>query len=272
MDARGLGPHDHVCWSYDDPAEFRSRVREFLAEGLALGHRVCYAGTGPVSRLAEDLDGIVDRDAARRRGDLRVASLDDLGSVADPRAWLRTYARATEAALADGYRGLRIAADVTGLRRSPGRIDSLARFEHLADSYMVVQPLSALCGYDRRQVDPSALSLLSALHPTANENRAGFRLHASARGGCCATLGGELDLASVDLFPDALRHADPVPVRGRLVLDAATLDFIDHRNLITLAKHGRRRAAAVVLRAPRPGPASVVEVLKLEDIRVEARR
>ncbi|MEV5297610.1 MEDS domain-containing protein [Amycolatopsis methanolica] len=272
VDARGLGCHDHLCWGYEDPAEFRSRVREFLAEGLALGQRVCYAGTGPVPRLMADLDGIVDGDEASRRGALRVLSLDDLGALGDPHVRLRTYAKATEAALADGYRGLRVAADVTGLLQSPTRLNSLARFEHLADGYSAVHPFSALCGYDRRKLDRPTLALLSALHPSANENRAGFRLHASARGGCCASLGGELDLASAELFPRALGHVDPRPVGGRLVLDATTLDFIDHRNLLALAEHARRHAAEVVLRAPRPEPASVVEVLKLQDIRVEAPR
>jgi len=33
-------PHDHVCFAFGDPAEFREAARSFLAEGLAAGYQV----------------------------------------------------------------------------------------------------------------------------------------------------------------------------------------------------------------------------------------
>jgi hypothetical protein len=36
--------HDHVCFAFGDPAEFREAARSFLAEGLAAGYQVVRVG------------------------------------------------------------------------------------------------------------------------------------------------------------------------------------------------------------------------------------
>lgn len=268
--ARGFGTHDHVCWRYGDAHEFRTRVREFLSEGLALGHRVRYVGTGDLNALVEDLAGVEGMDEALRTGAAQVASLDatyPVGAVVEPAAQVRAYAEATEEALDAGFTGLRVAADCTPLVRTPEQLAAFARYEHQVDHYMADRPFSAMCAYSGAEVDDRAFAQVACMHPNANTSSPGFRLHAA--GDRVTALGGELDPADDDLFALALRRADPLPRDGRLVLDATDLAFLDHRALLRLVRHARDRGASVVLRASWPGVATLVDLLDLADVRVE---
>ena len=38
--------HSHLCWVFDDHADFRAAAVEFLADGLARGRRVRYIAAG----------------------------------------------------------------------------------------------------------------------------------------------------------------------------------------------------------------------------------
>ncbi|MFI9383420.1 MEDS domain-containing protein [Kutzneria sp. NPDC052558] len=271
--ARGLGLQDHVCWSYDEDCEFRRRAREFLVEGLALGQQVWYVGDGSPEALADDLSANRDMGRALRAGAACVAPVDDaLGpdAVIEPEARVASYASATERALDDGFTGLRVAADVTTVVRKPSQLDAFARYEHLIDRYMTARPFAALCGYDRRELGDRAVAEVACMHPNTTRNAAPFRLYASSDPGCSGELSGEVDLASVDLFPLALRRAEPAVVAGdRVVLDGSRLTFIDHRGLVALDDHARERGVPVVLRTGLSTPARVIEALNLENVWAE---
>ncbi|MGZ3144636.1 MEDS domain-containing protein [Lentzea chajnantorensis] len=268
---RGFGPHDHVCWRYRDRHDFRHRVREFLSEGLALGHRVCYIGTGAPGSLVEDLDGIDGIDEALKIGTAQVASLDStypVGAVVEPAAQVRTYAAATEAALAAGFTGFRVAADCTSLVRTPAQLDVFARYEHRIDRYMVERPFSAMCAYAADEVDDHAFAQLACMHPNANTSSPGFRLHAADD--LRTAFAGEVDQLSEDQFALALHRAELRPRDGRLVFDATGLTFLDHRALLRLSHHAADRDASVVLRTSWPGVAVLVDLLDLTNVRVES--
>ncbi|GAA3438838.1 MEDS domain-containing protein [Kutzneria kofuensis] len=269
--ALGLGLHDHVCWSYDDDAEFRSHARDFLIEGLALGQRVCYIGDDTADALAADLREVDGMDAALRRGAACVAAVRDTyrpDAVVEPAAQVATYASATEQALADGFSGLRVAADVTTMVRQPAQHDAFARYEHLVDRYMTVRPFAALCGYDRVELGKRAVAQLACMHPNTTEDATPFRLYGSAD--CSAELAGDLDILSAELFPLALRRAEPHPSAGRVVLDASRVDFMDHRSLMALDDHARDHGVTVVVRTDLHTPAHVIEALKLTGVRVDS--
>ncbi|MFC6091244.1 MEDS domain-containing protein [Saccharothrix lopnurensis] len=266
---RGLGAHDHVCWRYGDRDEFLARLREFLAEGLALGHRVRYVGPGDVGSLVADLRGVEGVDEALRTGAAEVTPLGatyPAGAVVEPAAQVRVYAEATEAALAAGYTGFRVAADCTPLVRTPEQLAAFARYEHQADHHMADHPFSAMCAYSGAEVDEHAFAQIACMHPSTNTPHPGFRLHAA--GDRVTALGGEVDLGNGDLFALALERAEPPPRGGRLVLDAAELSFLDHRGLLRLVDHADERGATVELRTAWPGVATLVDLLGL-DVRVE---
>jgi hypothetical protein len=269
--ASGLGLHDHVCWSYDDDAEFRHRAREFLVDGLALGQRVCYIGDDTEDALAADLRAADGMDEALRQGAAAVTPVRDAyrpDAVIEPEAQVATYAAATKQALADGFAGLRVATDVTTMVRRPAQLDAFARYEHLIDDYMTAQPFAALCGYDRAELGLRAVAQLACMHPANNRDIAPFRLYASTDADCSAELAGDLDLLSAELFPLALRRADPDPRGDRVVLDGSKLSFIDHRSLMALDDHAHERGATVVLRTGLSTPAHVIEALDLTGVRL----
>jgi len=266
----GLGEHDHVCWQYTAPGEFRERARDFLADGLARGLQVWYVAPGAAADLVEDLHGVEELDTGLRTGAARVVSLDatyPVGTVVEPVAQVRAYAEATEAALAAGFAGLRVAADCTPLVRTPRQLAAFARYEHRIDHYMADRPFSAVCAYSTTEVDDAAYAQLACMHPGANSHLPGFRLHGAGRH--LTALGGEVDPGNEELFALALERSDPRPHDGLLVVDANGLDFIDHRALMRLSAHATDLGATVVLRTRWPGAAALAHLLDLTNVRVE---
>lgn len=120
-DRTGSTPYVHVCLAYDDPAVLDARAVAFLGDGLAAGERVWLAGAGPPDALARRLDRLPGLPDALRRGAARLVPLEQAyrsGAPIDPETPLRAYVAATEEALAAGYTGLRVVADVTPLVRT----------------------------------------------------------------------------------------------------------------------------------------------------------
>ncbi|WP_446219555.1 MEDS domain-containing protein [Micromonospora sp. IBHARD004] len=266
--------YGHVCWAYDDPTILDARAAAFLAAGLAVGERVWLAASGAPGSLTCRLDGLPGLGDALRSGAARIVTVDDAyrtDAVVDPEAQVRHYAAATTEALAAGYTGFRVLAEATPLVRTPAQRDAFARYEHLIDRYMRVHPMSAVCAYDRRELGDPAIAELACLHPETNADVL-FRLHAADPDEGMVALAGELDPSIHRLFATALDRVDPHPVDGRLVVDGAGLRFIDHRSLIHLGEHARRRGAIAVLRTTRSAAARLAELLELPDVRVEVTR
>ena len=261
---------DHVCWSYDEPGTFDAFAEGFLADGVAAGHQVwCVAPGG--ATLARRLRELFP--AEIRRGAVRVV---DFGATyapgAGPREQIRVYEDATDAALAAGYRGLRVAADATAMLRTPEQVAAFARYEHHADRLVRARPFSAVCGYDRRALGSAAVARIACLHAGSNVAGLPLRLSACAPGAGAAELSGEVDAASRELFADALALADLRPTGGELVLGAAGLRFADHRALLLLDAYARERDAVLVLRGAPGATAHVAALLELTAVRVEAGR
>ncbi|MHC8507157.1 MEDS domain-containing protein [Pseudonocardia artemisiae] len=188
-------------------------------------------------------------------------------AVVQPHDQVRAYAEATTDALASGFTGLRVAAEVTQLVRSPEQRDAFARYEHLIDRYMTSEPFSAMCAYDRSELGSAAVAETACMHPNATEGAAPFRLHAATD--AAAALGGEVDLLGLDLFVRAAGRVDLVPDGGEVVLDASELTFIDHRGLLALANLARRLGVTVVLRTSLRTAHRLVDLLGIQGVRVE---
>ncbi|MDG4826254.1 MEDS domain-containing protein [Asanoa sp. WMMD1127] len=245
----------HLGWAYADRAGFLAAAAEFLAEGRAAGERLWLVG--------DDLpavDGVVP---------MPIHELYPPGTVVDPAGQVETYAAATEAALADGYAGLRVVADATPLVRTAAQLEAFASYEHQVDRYMADHPFSAMCGYDRRLLDRAAVADLACMHARHNVVEVAFRLHGAPGTGDVA-LSGELDVTGSAILARALDRAAPPVVDGELVVDASSLDFVDHRSLLQLAGYARDRGATAVLRTPLPAAARLVGLLRVPGIRVEA--
>ncbi|MEU0883759.1 MEDS domain-containing protein [Lentzea sp. NPDC005914] len=258
----GLHSNDHLCWPFDDFAEFRARAAEFLADGLQQGQRACYVAHG--DDLVADLATQPVLVEALRDGRAEVISLESLygaGPTVTPEEQVSVYATATLAAIEAGFTGLRVAADATALVRTPDSLDAFCRYEHLIDRYTTAEPFSAMCAYHRPELPEPVIARLAALHPVNNAWCAPFRLHATVDG---LALDGEVDWVSSDLLALALESTRPE--NGELRVDATGLRFIDHHGLLALHEHARANAARLVLRSGRAFLARLVSVLELDDV------
>ncbi|MGK5681270.1 MEDS domain-containing protein [Actinoplanes sp. URMC 104] len=246
----------HVCLAFDSRADLESRARAFLAAGEAAGEQVSFVAPGVPQLL------------------LPFVPLGDTypdGAVIDPAEQVAFYAAATEQALAAGYTGLRVVADVTPLVRTPAQLDAFARYEFRADRYSQEHPFTAMCAYDRGELGDDIVAQVACMH-TSTVPPVPFRLHACASAEGCGALAGELDRTSDDLFTTALRRADLVAAGGEVVLRADGLRFADHGSLLRLDDYAARRGVTVVLRGASRAVQRLAELLELTCLRVEAAR
>jgi anti-anti-sigma factor len=239
-DLEGAARADHVCWVYGDADDLAAVARRYLEEGLALGDRLLWIGdpaharsiraeSGPLA----DVDGLIDR------GGLTVldvrAGYSGSGAFA-PEEQLGFYDTATRQALADGFHGLRVVADVSHLAGDATRPD-LMRWEHLADEFMASgSGMVALCAY-RRDLGPEALADVASVHPVVRHRDGGPEFRVWFDGGTLA-IGGSVDAFGAERLDRVLAatHVD----RPVVVLDLSRLEFVDVGGCRTLARWARR--------------------------------
>lgn len=267
-EARGCEPTDHICWIYDRAEDFVALAAQFLAEGLAKGDRLVYMGAQSVAQLEGHLQSLGDPTALIASGGLQVLSSRDMyesGGAFEPDEQVEAFRLLGETAVADGYRGLRAAADLTSLVRTPEQLASFARYERLIDQLMATAPLTGMCGYDRAEIGDEMAERIAALHPLSGGHHPSFRLCQAELG--TLALSGYLDIDTQSDFRWALRHLD---AGGPVVLDAAALSFVDHRNLLELEAHATEVDCVVDLRNCSPTVTRLVAWLELERVRVAA--
>jgi len=218
---------DHVCWVYDDDASFDAAVRDFIEAGLARGDRLLCVGERVIDSLRGQHALLRDVESLLAEGALEtltVAQAYDATGHFCPERQLEFYGTATRRALADGYRGLRVVADVSPLADQPALLSDLLRWEHLADEYIAHgSGFSAMCAY-RGELGTDFLGEAASAHPVvhAPDGLPSFRLFFDD---------GRLAVAgSVDTFSAALmsRALAGCPVTGpRTRLDLRRVEFLD---------------------------------------------
>jgi anti-anti-sigma regulatory factor len=230
--------NDHGCRSYLSDEQRARLVSAWLLDGLRLGQRMLYVAEADPDTLLAEVAAIPDAAALVDAGALVVQpseALYDLSTPIDPPVQLALYVAAVEAAIADGYDGLRVAADITPLIADPARLASHLAWEQYADRYIAASPLAPLCLYDVRRV--TSLPSIVCVHPLQGPEPTPFAFYAvTARQGMLA---GEVDACSVDLLADVLRA---MPEDDDLI-DVRKLSFIDGRAALTLHREVRRRRA-----------------------------
>jgi hypothetical protein len=236
--AAGLGTDGHACWGFDQHEDFVGAAIEFLSDGLKHGQRLAYVGPEPTETQREQLAPLGDVDRMVDSGMLQLFQLGDLYRVGEPvdrEAQIATYMTAVDAALAEGYKGLRVAAEVTDLVAAPHTWEAHLRWESTANRVLAPKSLSALCGYRRDALPPQLLADLAAVHPAANVDSPPFHLFGEDGE---LVLSGEVDLFSRDALERVL---DAAAGEGEQApLNLAALDFIDHHGIEVLARHGCR--------------------------------
>jgi len=234
-----VGLNGHACWGFDDVADLQTAAAAFLAEGAELGQRLMFVGGPEAEAMVRETDPMK---SCVQGGTLQVAPFDAIypgGRRMANADQLAMYAGATDQALADGFTGLRVLAEVTDLASPDGAWQDQVGWESHADRYMATRPLAALCCFDRRRVPAEAMAALACAHPVADrrlQHLAPFRVYAQPN---AMALAGEVDAFSSTQLSDLLELTIP-GTEGEVVLDLEGLDFIDHSGVRAVAEHERR--------------------------------
>jgi anti-anti-sigma regulatory factor len=228
-DVLEAGPGDHICWVYDrDDDAFPRAVGRFLTGGLTRGERLLVVGDRAIDSVRSPSSGLADVDALLADGRLRTLTLDDAtDAMADvaPQDRFAYYDAATRRAIDEGYRGLRVVAEVSELATDPTRRPALVRWEHLADDHIASgSGFTAMCAY-RSDLSAPARDDLTAVHPLvhAPDGAPAFQVFFDDAGGMVLT--GSVDTFSADRLDRVLASSPAEP--PAVVLDLGRIEFMD---------------------------------------------
>jgi hypothetical protein len=228
-----LQPGDHAILAYSDDGERWEILSEFTQQGFVRGERVC---------IRLDVDQSPEEVAPRLAGGI-AAARDAIGSgqlvvsntprfapgCYDPMVLVARTRELIDAALRDGYQGLRSASDGSLALAPVDDWQQLLEYETVVQRSLFATGqarwYTAICQYDlRRFGDVPALDAIREVHTVIVLDKTGA-LHVSLiTDGMRIT--GEVDLSTRDEFTTALQrvagHQAPT-----LVLDIADLSFLD---------------------------------------------
>jgi anti-anti-sigma factor len=231
----GFASGDHVCWVYGSEAAFTAAAVEYLAEGLEREEQLLYVADRPAAVLTDDLNSLGDVGELIDQGVLSVRSIADMyvaDRPFDAALQVAEYCQLTGAALASGYRGLRVAVDATALVTDARRRAEFLRYELAVDDFMTRAPMTAMCAYSHKTLGDAAAEL-ACVHPRRYApGGPSFCLFAGETG---LTMAGEIDLTEHTRLRAALQAALAVIPNDDITIDLSPLEFIDATGLAELS-------------------------------------
>jgi anti-anti-sigma factor len=265
----GLGQHGGAVFGSDE--EHWEIAAAFLSAGLGLGERVvCLDDNGSaesvLSRLGED-----GWEPGRRRDAGQLVVVPALGLqptvgvlAADVAAGLQAQ---VDAALAAGYPGLRVLFEMVAALAT---FDWLLELDTVCASIWGSQPAAALCTVDRRLCTPQQLSRFTAAHPLRVAADAAYddgvlRITRRAE---ALVLAGEVDLSNRGALRDALIEQARRCGSDDLVVEVASLRYLDACSIGLLAERAMRLPpdASLVLVGPGPVLRRLIQLCRLHEL------
>lgn len=247
-----MRPGDHAWFAFANGEEQQEVIGTFVADGLKTAEKVVYVpdlaqavpATPPLPR---GVSGI-DLQSCADRGQLRIippdqACLDRRGGF-DPGLLMATLDREIAGAFDEGFRAVRISADMGWALREPGGSDRVLGCEHEFEQAFSASTMAmAICQVDRRACGPEELMALRDSHevlvevdPAFNDGVLKITRTFWPQG---LRVEGDLDGARHSVFANTLATVMKSP--GRIHLDFARLRFIDLGALKLLADHAMDR-------------------------------
>jgi hypothetical protein len=168
---------EHICCVYDTADEQRSVAARYLADGLRRGERCLYVADSRDAleqfRISLGEAGI-DAEAAAGSGALiekTCAEVHLLDGTLDCERMLNVLGEAVEAALNDGFQGLRACGDMSWLLDHAPGSDQVVAYEALLNQFFKGVRAGGMCLYDRQRLPVEMIDHAFATHSTAIVNR-----------------------------------------------------------------------------------------------------
>jgi hypothetical protein len=205
-------PGTHLCALYQGEAELEQIAATFVSNGLAAGDRVLYvASDRPAATVRTALEAHqVPAGPAAAVGQLVVkdfsAAYGEPGQLdlAEMEAGFRAAGRQ---ARADGFGGLRVAAEMGDFAESIGSVERLLEWERYCTPLQREEGITLVCQYDQRRFSHLQAAMIAHEHAgSAPESAPEPPARFTATGvpwGLVVT--GELDLASRGVFSRVLQ-------------------------------------------------------------------
>lgn len=229
----------HVCWTVDDDHAYVDRAGGFLGDGQDVGEKPLVFGPS-ASRSLEQL-----KPRALLAADPYVDFLDR--GALDPERMFTAFREQSSLARREGYRGLRVVADMDWLLPAGPSPEAIIGFELLLDRLISELGATVVCAYRRRSFAQATIAGVACVHPVRldHDEEPPFRFVAGHDRGW--RVSGEVDTATASEFSAALA-ALPDP---HCVIDVSGLDFIDLRGMRAIAELAHSRGLSIQLhRAP----------------------
>jgi hypothetical protein len=164
---------EHICALYEIASDQLDMAAEYLADGLRAGERAYYVSDSEASltqfRAALKEAGI-NTASMLKRGALVMATHAEAhlaGGRFDSERMLHLLNEAVEAALNDGFTGLRTCGDMSWLLQEPAGAQQVVVYEALLNQFFQGVRGSGMCQYDCRRMPPHLLDHALATHSSA---------------------------------------------------------------------------------------------------------
>lgn len=261
----GLGLHEHVAWAHEGTADFRRGLCSFLAEGLAADHQLLYVAPRGEAEMLADVAGLADPAGLLDSGRLTIVPVLRRTSEftpAEAATMMQGLRNRVAHALAAGYRGFRMASEVTPTLATDEDAAAQLRFECVVDQITAGLPMVTLCAVDRATVGGPPEQALFALHHLRSGSGGVDAPWLNAVDADTWVLRGQVDLLNAGAFRAALA-ALPAATRGTSIhIWVDQLEFIDIAGLRALVGLVQDMAdkGGIVLHAP---PAWLAKMIAL---------
>ena len=161
----------HVCLPFETDDEKHEATVAFIHEGLSRSARCMFIGTkddfDELGRSLEDL-GICTR-RATARGALQYRTVEEVylyGGIFDPPRALDHTDALIDAALVDGFSGLRLTAELTRIP-APGEWQKIVWYDAMVNERFARRPIALLCRYPRTMIPAERVRDVLRTHPVA---------------------------------------------------------------------------------------------------------
>jgi hypothetical protein len=252
-----MRPHDHIGWVFSGPGQFAALARPFLTEGAERGERLMFVSDDPDTSALRDLEPLVESGVLEITPVAAVYGESGMVDAAEQRA---TFAATLAEALAQGYTGIRVAADNTPLVTDGDRLAAWIAWETVADRFMSEHAVTGLCAFDREQVAVDTLRHLATLHPLCSTDEPVPQFRLISEDGRLH-LRGEVNAFAVENLSLALRC---LPQKTGVTVDLTDTVFTAKAAMLTL--HGLwQQGVPVTIVNPNEGTRLYAESLGMPD-------